>query len=161
MAAALQSDFPEVEKSGRLMDSPLFDLAGSNQVRRSDEKQNTYEEGFAFADQSMLDILKLRMVYGSREKALAEPNTIVISKSKAEKYFPGVDPVGRRLIFNDDAKNAYKIGGVMEDFPATSYLKYNFLLTMTGHQLYFYCLSWSYGALIIFHCTAYKRDRRS
>ncbi len=136
MATALANDFPEVEKSGRLMDSPLFDLAGSNQVRRADVQQNTYEQGFAFADQSMLDILKVPMVYGKREQALSEPNTIVISKSKAEKYFPGQNPVGKTLIFNNDSKNPYKIGGVMEDFPPTSYLKYDFLLTMTGHQLW-------------------------
>ncbi|HEX5025779.1 MAG TPA: FtsX-like permease family protein, partial [Agriterribacter sp.] len=136
MAAALVSDFPEVEKSGRFMGSPLFDLAGSNQVRRSDVQQNTYEEGFAFADQSMLDILKMPMIYGKREQALSEPNTVVISKSKAEKYFPGQNPVGKTLVFNNDTKNTYTIGGVMVDFPVTSYLKYDFLLTMTGHQLW-------------------------
>src|SRR5580704_7372333 len=33
MAKALQEDFPEVEKSGRFMASPLFYGAGSNEVR--------------------------------------------------------------------------------------------------------------------------------
>ena len=136
MAKALASDFPEVEKSGRLMDSPLFDLAGSNQVRRSDVQQNTYEQGFAFADQSMLDILKVPMVYGKREQALSEPKTAVISKSKADKYFPGENPVGKTLVFNNDPEKTYRVGGVMEDFPPTSYLHYDFLLTMTGHQLW-------------------------
>jgi putative ABC transport system permease protein len=136
MASALAAEFPEVEKSGRFMDSRLFNLAGSNQVRRADLLQNTYEEGFAFADQSMLDILKIPMLYGKREEALAKPKTLVISKTKAEKYFPGQNPVGKTLIMNDDIQDAYTIGGVTEDFPATSFLKYDFLLTMTGHELW-------------------------
>src|SRR5580698_11236963 len=36
MYAALKSDFPEVEKSGRLMPHELFDGAGANNIRRTD-----------------------------------------------------------------------------------------------------------------------------
>ena len=136
MAKALQEDFPEVEKAGRLMGSPLFYGAGNNQVRAGNKEQNTYEEGFVYADQSMLDILQVPMVYGDYKKALAEPNTIVISRRKADKYFPGQNPVGKTFILNDNTKQPYKIGGVMENFPSTSHLKYDFLLTMTGHQLW-------------------------
>jgi len=61
---------------------------------------------------------------------------MVISKSKADKYFPGQNPVGRTMILNNDAGTPYKIGGVMKDFPTTSHIHYDFLLTMTGHQLW-------------------------
>ena len=136
MAKALREDFPEVENAGRLMPSPLFYGAGNNQVHTTEKEQNTYEEGFVYADQTMLDMFQLPMVYGDRKKALAEPNTIVISKRKADKYFPGQNPLGKLIILNDDKNNPYKIGGVMENFPSTSHLKYDFLLTMTGHQLW-------------------------
>jgi putative ABC transport system permease protein len=94
MAKALSEDFPEVEKSGRLMPHPLFYGAGSNQIKRADGEVNTYEEKFSYADQQMLDILQVPMVYGDRSKALIEPNTIVLSKTKADKYFPNQNPVG-------------------------------------------------------------------
>jgi len=136
MAKALKEDFPEVEKSGRFMDAPLFYGAGSNQIRRADAEQNTFEQGFSYADQDMLDILQVPMVYGDRAHALSEPNTMVISKSKADKYFPNQNPVGKIMFLNNDTKNPYKIGGVMQDFPTTSHIHYNFLLTMTGHQLW-------------------------
>jgi len=136
MAKALREDFPEVEKSGRLMDAPLFYGAGSNQLRPVEVRQNTYEQGFSYADQDMLDMLQVPMVYGDRARALSEPNTMVISKSKADKYFPGQNPVGRTMILNNDAGTPYKIGGVMKDFPTTSHIHYDFLLTMTGHQLW-------------------------
>src|SRR4051812_43805454 len=50
MARALKADFPEVEKAGRFMDAPLFYGAGSNQVRRADAEQNSFEQGFSYAD---------------------------------------------------------------------------------------------------------------
>jgi putative ABC transport system permease protein len=105
-------------------------------LRRVDVEQNTFEQGFSYADQDMLDILQVPMVYGDRARALSEPNTMVISKSKADKYFPNQNPVGKIIILNNDNKNPYKIGGVMRDFPTTSHIHYDFLLTMTGHQLW-------------------------
>jgi putative ABC transport system permease protein len=136
MAKVLREEFPEVEQAGRLMSSPLFYGAGSNQVRAVDTEENTYESGFAYADQDMLNILSIPMVYGDRAKALAEPNTIVLTKTKAEKFFPGQNPVGKIIILNNDKTRLFKIGGVIEDFPAASHLKYDFLLTMTGYQLW-------------------------
>ena len=136
MAKALKEDFPEVERSGRLMPHPLFYCAGSNQVRRTDVTQNNYEEGFTYADQDMLDILQVPMVYGDRKRALSEPNTMVISKRKADKYFPNQNPVGKTMILNNDNNRVYKIGGVVEDFPSTSHIRYDFLLTLTGYQLW-------------------------
>src|SRR6476619_439022 len=77
MAKALKEDFPEVEKAGRFMDAPLFYGAGGNQLRKVDEEQNAFEQGFSYADQDMLDMLEVPMVYGDRVRALSEPNTMV------------------------------------------------------------------------------------
>jgi putative ABC transport system permease protein len=135
-AAAIKSNFPEAEKTARVMASPLFDGAGSNELRRADRMENTHEEGFAYADQYLLDILKLPMVYGDRGRALAEPFTMVITKKKADKYFPGQNPVGKIMYLNNDVKKPYKIGGVIKDFPATSYLQYDFFLTLKDKELW-------------------------
>ena len=132
MARAMKKDFPEVANAGRLMPNTLFPRAGSNYIRRTDQQQNTYEDGFVYADQEILDILKLPMVYGHSTHALDEPNTMVISKRKADKYFPNQDPVGKTMSLNDDKKMPYKISGVIQDFPKTSHLQYDFLLTQTG-----------------------------
>ena len=136
LAKALKEDFPEVEKAGRFMDAPLFYGAGSNQIRPADVAQNTFEEGFSYTDQDMIDMLELPMVYGERKHALSEPNTMVISKSKADKYFPNQNPVGKIMILNNDNARPYKIGGVMQDFPTATHIHYDFLLTMTGHELW-------------------------
>ncbi|MBS1597379.1 MAG: ABC transporter permease [Bacteroidetes bacterium] len=133
---AMQKDFPEVENTARLMAFPLFYGAGSNYVTPAGQEKNIYEDGFTYVDQSFLDIFHIPMVYGDRKKALAEPNTIVISKRIADKYFPSQDCVGKILFLNNDRKRQFKIGGVMQDFPATSYLKYDFFLTLTGVEFW-------------------------
>ncbi len=136
LARALREDFPEVESSGRLMPHELFYGAGSNEIRRTDKIENNYENKFTYFDQSLLDILKLPMVYGDRHRALAEPNMMVISRRKADKYFPGENPLGKLMILNDDKNKVYKITGVMENFPTTSHLQYDFLLTLSNYELW-------------------------
>jgi putative ABC transport system permease protein len=131
MAKALVNDFPEIERAGRTMSSELFGGA-NNQVRRIDQANDTYESGFCFADTSVLDILNVHMIYGNRSHALSEPFSIVICKSMADKYFPYQNPVGQRLIFNDNPKMPIIVGGVMQDFPSTSHLQYRGFISLSG-----------------------------
>lgn len=133
---ALKADFPEIEKSARLMPNSLFHGAGSNELRRADQVENTHEEGFTYADEDLLNILKMPMVYGDRTRALTEPNTMVMSKRKADKYFPNQNPVGKVMYLNNDQTKPYKIGGVMENPPKTSDFQYDFLLTLNGIEFY-------------------------
>jgi putative ABC transport system permease protein len=133
-ANALKENFPEVEKAGRFNAVELFG-AGSKEIRRSDQLQNTHEDGFIYADQELLDIFQGPMVYGNRVHALDEPNTIVISKHIADKYFPNENPVGKTFIINNNVSKPYRIGGVM-DFPSNSHFRYNFLITLKGLEFW-------------------------
>ncbi len=132
LAKAIKKDFPEIELSGRLMPNTLFPGAGSNYIRRTDQQENTYDAGFCYADQSLVDILQLPMVYGKTANALDRPNTMIISKKKADKFFPHQNPIGKTVLLNDDKNKAYTITAVMEDFPGTSHLQYDYLLTLSG-----------------------------
>jgi len=95
-----------------------------------------YEEGFTYADSSLPDMFQFRMIYGDRRHALAEPNSMILSKRKADKYFPGENPVGRLMYINDDKDHPLKIGGVMQDPPQNSHLQYDFYISLTGHELW-------------------------
>ena len=132
MTKALVNDFPDIEKAGRIMASSLFGGAGSNQIRRIEKPDDSYETGFCFADQAVLDILNIPIVQGDKAHALTEPFSMVISKSMADKYFPNEDPVGKSMYFNDRTKMPIKIGGVMKDFPSTSHLQYKFFISLAG-----------------------------
>jgi putative ABC transport system permease protein len=136
MARVLTADFPEIQKAARLMPNSLFPGAGSNYIRRDDQQQNTYETRFTYADQEFLDILEIPMVYGKKSDALVKPRSIVLSRKKAEKYFPGQNPVGKIIFLNDDKTKAFTIGGVMQDFPLTSHLQFDFILTLKDVELW-------------------------
>ena len=136
MASALKKDFPEVEEAGRYLESPGWGDGGNSQVRRVDQTENTYEEGLVYADQELLDILQPPFIYGNPARALSEPNTIVITRRKAEKYFPGENPVGKTLILNNNTGKPYRIGGVIADFPSTSHFRHDFLITLKGVEFW-------------------------
>ena len=134
IAVTLKKDFPEVEKAARMLDFPLFKGAGSNQVKKADGTQSIYEQGFAYADHDLLDILDVHMVHGDRVHALTQPNTLVLTRRMAEKYFPGANPVGKVLKLNNES--SYTIAGVMEDFPSNTHFQYDFLLTLKGIEFW-------------------------
>ena len=135
IGSVLGNDFPEIEKVGRLIPYDWYD-AGNNQFRPVEDPQNTYEEGFVYADPELLEILDVPMVYGDQETALAEPHTLVISHKISNKYFPNEDPVGQTVILNDDDKNPYKINGVIDYSDFKSHFQYDFVLTLEGKEFW-------------------------
>lgn len=133
VANVLKEEFPEVAMAGRINPSQSFG-AGSNEIRREDQEENTHEDGFIYADQELLDLLQVPMVFGERKHALDEPNTIVLSRRKAEKFFPNQNPLGKMMIVNND--RLYKVGGVIEDFPPATHVHFDFLLSLKGVQFW-------------------------
>lgn len=134
-ANALRESYPEFEEVGRYSMTEFFG-AGSNEVRRTDYLETTHEEGFIYMDQSMINILEVDFVSGNRGRALTEPHSMLITKSKAEKFFPNEDPLGKIFILNNDENRQYAITGVIKDPPVTSHLQYNFILTLSGAEFY-------------------------
>jgi len=135
MATALREDFPEIEESGRYNNSELFG-AGGNEVRAGDAIENAYDDGFVYMDQSLVNMLRLNFIYGNPKEALTKPNSVVITRRKADKYFPNENPVGKTLVVNDKADQAYMVGGVIEDFSETSHIRFDFLLGMAGVEFW-------------------------
>ncbi len=135
LAQVLRENFPEIEKVGRLVPYDFYN-AGANQVRRSDQKINQHEANFAYMDQTLFDMLEIPLVYGVAEKALLQPKSVVISKSKSIKYFGQADPVGKQFILNEGTKTPYTIGGVMEDFPTNAHLQFDFLLSLADEEFW-------------------------
>ncbi len=132
---ALSNDYPEIEKSGRFLKHELLSPVGK-ELRTIDQTQSTFEDEFVFVDPSLLDILDIPLILGNRENALSAPNSIVISKRKADKYFPDGNALGKLIILDDDIDNPYTIGGVMEATSTNSHFKYDFLITKAHHEFW-------------------------
>jgi putative ABC transport system permease protein len=69
-----------------------------------------------FADKHYFQIFKYVWLIGSPETSLNEPNTVVLTESKAKIYFPGAEMesiAGREIIFNDTIRTT--ITGIVKD----------------------------------------------
>lgn len=110
MGPVMKEEFPEVESEGRLISYKWF-LGGSDLVRPENNTDDFFQEGIAYADSTLLNILEIPMLYGDRGKALGSPKSVVLSKEVANKFFPNENPVGKTLIFNEDKNTPYVIGG--------------------------------------------------
>lgn len=128
-----EENFPEIELVARTV-LWRWGNAGENHIRPLSTQKNIYEEGFFYADPELLDILEIPMVYGNRKEALTAPNSLVMTRSKAEKHFPGENPVGKQMILNDNSEDTYTIGGVIEDFPVNSHMQGDFILTLAERK---------------------------
>jgi len=135
MAAALKADFPEILEAGRYNNSELFG-AGGSEVRPDGTDDNSFDEGFVYFDQALVNMLQLKFVYGDPETALSQPNAIVITQRKAAKYFPRENPVGKILIVNNNKERPYTVGGVIEDFKPTSHIQFDFLIGTEGLEFW-------------------------
>jgi putative ABC transport system permease protein len=122
MAGTLVQDFPEVEAAIR------FRQRGSYLVKRTTE--NIKEDHVIWTDSDFFKIFTVPVTAGDPNKALTEPNSIAISKSIADKYFPNEEALGQTLIL-DNELNA-KITAIYEDMPATSHFHYDILISMEG-----------------------------
>lgn len=126
-ADALQTDFPEIIKAGKVNTIEIFG-AGKRGMRLEGKSQNTFEEGFILADQEAFDILEVNLEEGSPEEALINPRSLVLSKSKAEKYFQKGNAVGQTVILDNDITKPYTVTGVMQEVPRNSHLNFDFII---------------------------------
>lgn len=126
-ADALQTDFPEIQKAGKVNTIEIFG-AGKRGMRLQGESQNNFEEGFILADQGAFEILELSLEQGNPNAALTDPRSMILSKAKAEKYFPNGNALGQTVILDNDDAKPYRITGVMKEVPKNSHLNFDFVL---------------------------------
>jgi putative ABC transport system permease protein len=123
-AAALKSDFPEIEQVTR------FRQRGGNQVKKG--AQNIQEDNMVYADPGIFDVFTLPMIDGKPSAALKETHSVVITERIALKYFNSTNAVGKVLTFNDTA--LYKVTGVIKNIPAQSHFNFDFFISMPTLQ---------------------------
>ncbi len=124
---ALVKELPGVEQYTR-----LFPFGGDPLVRYEDK--SFVEDGFVYADSTFFDVFTVRFLAGNAGKTLNRPNTLVITRSIAMKYFGSTDVIGKSLqVF--DPPQQFSIDGVIEDYPASSHLKFTMLASFMTHPI--------------------------
>ena len=77
----------------------------------------------AFTEPSFFKVFGFSLVAGNPETALQMPNTMVINKTTAEKFFGKVNPVGK--VIRMESGGDFIITGVLNDMPGKSHINYD------------------------------------
>ena len=120
VAPAMKDFFPEVDQVFRFTsDSPwLFSYNGV-----------TYSEtDVLFADSTAFNVFDWKVIAGEPATALVRPNTIVLTKELAKKYFGDENPVGKTIIM--DNEDPFEVTAVVE-IPTNSHFFFNGLISMS------------------------------
>ncbi|GAA0891050.1 ABC transporter permease [Fulvivirga kasyanovii] len=123
MSKALVAEIPEVEEATRV--NPM----GEWIFRNGDLAFN--EEGIMAADSNFFSVFSFKLLEGNPETALKDPNSLVLSKDLAQKYFGDESALDKSLVIGND-KTSYKVTGVMENERGDSHLKFNALLSSSS-----------------------------
>ena len=126
---AAANEIPEVQKSARLWD---HDFGKTASIEANSQKFT--EPKLYYADDEFFEIFQLDFIYGSSSKQLERPNTIVLSRSTAEKYFGKANPIGQTIRI--DNKKEMEVTGVYPDFPANSSFDGNMIASFSSVGFY-------------------------
>jgi putative ABC transport system permease protein len=123
LATALKDEFPQVEKALKTRYMRGFRL------KLKDQSVIDVYDAIA-TDSDIFDIFTLPLISGSSaENLLDEQNSIILSRSLAEKVFPGQDPVGQEIAgYVNNTEQLFMVRGVFEDLPQNSTFRTTCLL---------------------------------
>ncbi|HEY9116227.1 MAG TPA: ABC transporter permease, partial [Roseivirga sp.] len=130
-AIYLEPAFPEIESYTRL---------GQDIVLVNKGDQNFLENDFYWAESNFLTFFSFDIVHGDPSTMLKEPNSVVITKDIALKYFNKLDVVGQQLpikVYDGNQDFLMKVTGVIENVPSYSHLQFELLGSMsTTKEMY-------------------------
>ncbi|MEO8109655.1 MAG: ABC transporter permease [Ginsengibacter sp.] len=122
LAATLKKDYPEVEEAARFM--------GRERTLFKNGDKSFYETKVFYADSTVFNMFTYNFVEGDAAHALNQPNSIVISKTLADKYFGKNAPaLGKTL---RTVYDVYKVDGVIENVPKNSHLRFDMLISWSS-----------------------------
>lgn len=110
VAAWLKLDFPEVQSAARLSS----EQAG---LRHGDFEAS---DDVAWVDPNIFEVLPLKVFAGNLRTALQQPDSIVLTRQMARKYFGRDNPIGETIEIN--RQHSLQVTAVLMDLPSNTHL---------------------------------------
>lgn len=124
----VRDEVPSVQAACRFYDEGVMEV----EVDRTEERFP--DQYLLWADADFFQIFDLPLISGDPRTALLEPNSVVLSRTLAQRYFGDDDPMDEIIWAG---RFHYRITGVAEDLPTNSHLQFGMLgsfSTLTGPQ---------------------------
>lgn len=117
-----KAELPGIKNAARMA------IFGRTNVASGDNRTNVFYEDYIAGNSSFLNVFSFPLLYGDRNTALTEPNTVVITEASAKKYFNTSNAVGK-LLFIDTDSVPFRVTGVLKNFPANSSISFNLVVS--------------------------------
>lgn len=111
----LENEIPDIENSGI---GYIENVLVRYNDRYFSEQPDLWVEG------DFAEIFGLKLVRG--EATLNQPNTCIISESKAKEIFGTEDPIGKVILVNEGMR--HEITGIFEDFPSNTHIDFDYFM---------------------------------
>lgn len=122
---AILAEIPEVEKAMR-----VSSWMPEDEVFKTADKRSFKSGSTLLADTTIFNVLPVPILMGNPKEILARPNQVMISRKLAEKMGGIEAAVGQEIVFDRDPGRKLIIGGVFENIPENSSLRYDMLLSV-------------------------------
>lgn len=126
LGPSMQADIPEIKAYVRT--HPMYGGAVASYKPSDGDARIFQEKNMQFADSTFFDVFTYKSLSGNLLTALDHPNSVVITRPIASKYFGKEDPIGKTVhISGGWADGDYDVTAVLEDVPQDSHFSFDFL----------------------------------
>ena len=122
----LKKTFPGIETAVRFF--------RNNRTIVGTEHEMFTEKRFFFADSTVFRAFTFHLIEGDPGTALSAPNSVVLTRDMAKKYFGNDNPLGKRLNVQTGRSYVLVVTGVVENLPAQSHFRFDFLASLNTLQ---------------------------
>ncbi|HVT86293.1 MAG TPA: ABC transporter permease [Chitinophagaceae bacterium] len=121
----IKDAFPEVKGVTRI--SPVSDFV------KYEDKQFK-EDHIAFADSNFFQFFSIPLIEGDEKNALTQPNSVVLTKALAKKYFGNEKSIGKILAIGIRGA-VYKVTGVIDKVPDNSHFHFDAFMSLSTFRI--------------------------
>ena len=94
---------------------------------------NTFEVKSLFTDEDFFQLFTFPLIHGDPKTVLANPNSIVLTQSAAQKHFGQNDVVGQEISIRDkvwkEEEKTFVVAGIAQDPPENSSIQFDLILS--------------------------------
>lgn len=127
VATAMQVEIPEVEKATR-----LTYIGGDKELFKTQDGNRYSARYVVMGDTNVFDLLPRPILIGDPKETLSRPGYVMISNRIAKLLGGAEQAVNKEFEFESSPGQTYTIGGVFEDVPENSHLRFEIVASLEG-----------------------------
>ena len=127
VATAMQVEIPEVEKATR-----LTYMGGEREFFKTKDGSRYSARYVVMGDTNVFDVLPRPILIGNPKETLARPGYVMVSNRIAKLLGGPEQALNKEFEFESSPRQTYTIGGVFEDVPENSHLRFEIIASLEG-----------------------------